>query len=255
MAKTGTILLFFLLASCAHDSPTEEVPDALQLLMNDMQLDHQGIPKGVPDSYDWYQGPRIGYGNFPPDGWTAFLPWGQVYLEKNTILEDEAWFQVKNLQAWYLSKRTGKWIKWVKTSNISGANYSEDFKDDVNVPAQIFTTLNNGITATLKEGYNFHFWDNNGRTTIDPSDINAIWVSLEARMVLDSSGEQNTTAPPKVMMGVGADYWKDTIAPWSNFETNGDVMIGRFRFLTNDWQSYHAHTLTFEQFTTTPPPL
>ncbi len=259
MKKNIVFPILVFLASCSTEGTQDEVfnetSEALQLLSGDMRLKHEGIPSGVPETYNWVEGPRIGYGNFPPEGWNAFLPWGQVYLEKGATPKASTWFQIKNLQAWYLSEKSNTWIEWVNTSTIDGANYAENFQDDANIPADIVVNGINGISSTLQAGYNFHFWNGEGRTSIDPDDIAGIWVSLESRIVQNAEGDENDTEPPKLLMGAGADYWRSLDAPWDNFTTNGDVMIGRFRFLTNEWQTFHAHTLNDQQIRTNPPPI
>ena len=38
-----------------------------------MKLAHEGLPYGVPKSYNWSQRPRVGMGVNLPDGWNATI--------------------------------------------------------------------------------------------------------------------------------------------------------------------------------------
>ena len=51
---------------------------SIEEIINDMKLEHEGRPHGVPDSYDWAFNPRIGTVS-PPSGWSAVMAWGCLY--------------------------------------------------------------------------------------------------------------------------------------------------------------------------------
>ncbi len=266
------VALLFILLLCAcggkDDSPTNPNPGGneqpetplsteLQLALEDMTQPHEGKPKGVLDSDGWGDNPRIGYGNTPPDGWNAVLPWGQVYTDSQGNQSTNTRFQIRNMQLWYLSKTDDTWKKWSSSFNIVGANYAEDFQNDTNIPADIRDEGNNGggMSSTLVEGYNFHFWDSDGRTEIAPNDIAGIWASLESRLILDDSNQADDRGEARLMMSAGADYWENTTAQWDQWKTNGDIFIGRFRYLSPEWQTFYGHTLTETQLKNNPPPL
>lgn len=152
-------LIFFIACEKSVDGEPETVINSLEIIMNDMTLPHEGYPSGLPESMDWAHGPRISYGNNPPDDWTAVIPWGQIYAERAGNPATNARFQIRNMQTWYLSKSDGEWKRWILTSDIDGANYAEDFQDDINIPADIRPESDGGgISASLQPGYNFHFW-------------------------------------------------------------------------------------------------
>ena len=41
-------------------------------------------------------------------------------------------------------------------------------------------------------------------------------------------------AQARYLLCMGADYWTTLDASWSNFTTNGDVGIGRFKYVRPD---------------------
>ena len=228
----------------------------IQTLIDDMAEPHVAYPHGVPNHYHWAYGPAVSYGNHPPADWTAMTSWGQVYApyyQKGKQPRNTR-FQIRNLQTWYLSKSDDRWHRWQRSSDLGGANYREDFVDDVNIPADI-RQEGEGISSTIPPGYNFHFWVNTGRVTIDPADVAGVWSSVEARLILDDPNRRDDRDKAQMMMGVGSDYWKDLAAPWDQWKTNGDIGIGRFRFITNDWQQFNMHTLTEQQIRDNPPPV
>lgn len=56
------------------------------------------------------------------------------------------------------------------------------------------------------------------------------------------------------LFSAGADYWQRVDSEWDQWKTNGDIGIGRFRFIKNEWQVFNMHTLTDEQLRDNPPP-
>ncbi|WP_298545559.1 hypothetical protein [uncultured Aquimarina sp.] len=230
--------------------------NSIQLIKDDMRLPHQGYPSGVPIELGWALQPRISYGNNPPDDWRAMFIWGQVYTDPSGNPSTNTRFQIRNLQAWYLSKTDGKWRLWEKTSSIAGANYAEDFQGDINIPADIRDESNNGggISSTLRSGFNFHFWPNKNRISIDPNDIAGVWVSMESRLVVNEINKPDDRRNARMMLSAGADYWSSLTAEWDQWKTNGDIGIGRFRYITEKWQVFNMHTLSDAQLANNPPP-
>lgn len=236
--------------SAAIDSGV--VPNSLAQIRNDMLLPHEAIPNGT-DGMDWSERPRLAYGNHPPANWTAMITWGQVHAPTTGNPAVNTRFELKDLRCYYLSKSTKKWTEWQWSSQISGANYAEDFQNDLNIPADLRPT-EQGFSAGLQAGYNFHFWVGEGRVDIDPLDIAGVWSAIDGRLILDDPDGPNDMGIARMMLSAGADYWKDRAAEWDQWTTNGDIGIGRFRFLTKDWQTFNMHTLTEEQLRDSPPP-
>ena len=232
---------------------SEVVPNTLAQIRDDMLLPHEAAPRGVPETLDWYSGPRRGYGNHPPKDWSATITWGQVYAAANSTPPENTRFQIKNLRTWYLSKASGNWVNWQTSSRVDGANYAEDFQQDRNEPADLRPEAE-GVSATVRPGTNFHFWPEEGRVTMDPADIEAVWTAIDARLILQDSSKRDDRAEARLLLSAGADYWLNLSAPWDEWKTNGDVGIGRFRFLTPDWQTFNMHTMSDSILANYPPP-
>ena len=259
MKKSVSTFLFLLLYMACSKSPSDleniEAENSLELIADDMNLPHEGYPSGLPESMDWAHGPRLAYGNNPPLDWFAMTPWGQIYADSSGNPATNTRFQIRNMQTWYLSKKDNTWKLWIKSSNIEGANYAEDFQNDVNIPADIENESDGGgISASLQPGYNFHFWPAEGRVTIDPTDIAGVWSSMESRLIVADETLPDDRDAAKLMFSAGADYWLSLDAGWDQWKTNGDIGIGRFRYLTKNWQAFNMHSLTAKQLKNNPPP-
>ena len=231
--------------------------NSVQIIKNDMILPHEGNPSGIGEGSNWYFGPRVGEGNAPPSpDWSAMTAWGQVYnpVGVENIVQNVR-FQIRNIQAWYLSKRDGQWKSWQINQGISGSNYVEDFVDDKSITADIRDESANGggISSTIRRGYNFHFWPAQ-RASMDPTDIAGIWIVAESRLIVDDPSLPDNRGEARLMLSMGGDYWQSLDAQWDQWKTNRDFGIGRFKFITPEWQAFNMHTLTEEQLNTNPPP-
>lgn len=236
------------------DIEEQTIPNTIEIIINDMKLPHEGFPHGVPTTYDWATNPRLGWGNNPPSDWFAMIPQGQVYADQNPVTASNTRIQIKNIQAWYLSKSDNQWKNWEQTSNITGAFFVEDFQDNINQPVSIRSEDTGGISVKLIEGFNFHFWSNENRVTINPIDINGIWISLEGRLILDNLNGVDDRDKANFLCNTGGDYWKNLTVEWDNFESSDDIGIGRFKYLSTQWKTFNMHSLTEEQLRENPPP-
>lgn len=223
------------------ESVDSVIPNSVKAVIEDMTLPHEGVPNGLPETMDWKYAPRLSWGNEPPEDWSAMIPWGQVYRDLNPIEAENTRIQLRQIRAWYLSKATNEWTRWIETSNIEGAYYVEDFAKDVSAPADI-RQEEEGISIRMIDGYNFHFWPAEGRVSMDPTDIRGVWVSIDARLIPDI-GAYDDRCAANFMLSVGADYWKSVSAEWDNFKTNGDIGIGRFKYLNASWITCNMHSL------------
>lgn len=257
--KLSTIfLILLLLASCDNEMSLphkERQPpsNSLATIKNDMTLPHEGVLNGLPTTFDWSKNPRMGWGNNPPSDWFAMIPWGQVYRDTFPITTSNTRIQIKHLQAWYLDNDYN-WVQWAGTSDIYGRHYYENYQDDFNITAQIRNENTGGISIAFLDGYNFHFWAADGRVTMNPNNIKGVWISVEARLILDDSDGVDDRNQANFMLGVGGDYWRNLTASWDNFQSSGDIAIGRMKYLSNEWQAFNMHTLTSEQLDLYPPP-
>lgn len=218
-----------------------------QQAVADMTTAHMAQPRGIADNhFNWEFEPRLNFGHQMPQGWNAFIPWGQVYAAdiQSAKLSARKRVHIRRIQSWYLSKASGQWVEIYNTDQIEGDNYREDFADDVTskVPADIRLEDEGGISVSITDGYNFHFWPAERRIELPAEDIDGIWVGIETRLIHDDASLLASETP--LLISAGADFWKSLDAQWDQFKTNGDLGIGRFRIVESCWSVANMHTLS-----------
>lgn len=224
------------------------------LLAADMIGRHEGRLHGVPDWYDWAAGPRLGMGNDPGD-WEALIPWGQIYEDADGSPARNVRVACRDMAAWVRSRRTGRWTSVVSSVGVDGANYAEDYVDNESKPADLRQEPDGSVSATLGDGYNFHFWTTTGRVEIDPDDIGGVVTLYSARVIVDDPAGPDERDRARYLAGGGGDYWLDVTAGWQDFQTNGDIGIGKARYLDSDWQTLTMSTLPLAVLRRTCPPV
>ena len=242
-----TILLtFFMVWQSSSQTTLDEI-------VNDMKLPHEGLPHGVPASFNWQAKPRVG-ATEPGPGWTAAIAWGQVYEWAGGNPATNTRIQIKDLAMYYLSKKDNKWHLLQSSVRVSGANYVEDFAGDVNKPANMRVEKDGSISTTCGGGYNFHFWPNTGRITIPVNEVAGCFVTVKARLIVNDVNKPDDRDKAKYLMSVGGDWWLSLTAPWDNWKTNWDIGIGRFRFITSEWKSFNMYSVPADTIRKNPPP-
>lgn len=229
--------------------------NSVQNIIDDMKLCGEGIPHGVPDRARWKNCPRIGRGNNPKN-FKAVIPWGQVYQSATEpSLSINTRVNIRNINIWYLSLSTHKWILWTGSIDVQGAHYVEDFVDDVHIPVDSYRNESDGsMSVKMIPNYNFHFWSKSGRVPIDSSDVKAVWSYCEARLIPDDETLPDDRDKASYLLSMGADYWLSLNNRWNGVNSNGDIGIGRFKKITNEWKAYNMHTMDENTIQNNPPP-
>lgn len=230
----------------------------LDTVINDMGLLHDAPPHGVPAAWSWANVPRLGLGNNPGE-WTQFTAWGQIYEAANGNNATNTRLEIKDLEAFYLSRRDNQWHKLQGAmagqsgGKLHGARYVEDFANNENRAADTREEPDGGLSVTLDKGHNFHFYPA-ARAEIDPEDIAGVFATARARTIVADPNQPDDRANARYLMNVGADYWlKD--AHWDHLKNNNDAGIGRFKYVTPAWQSFNMTTLSGVALRRNPPPM
>ncbi len=219
-----------------------------------MTLPHEAKLHGVPDTYDWANGPRMGRGNNAGD-FKAFTAWGQVYESAVGNTATNTRVELRNIRAYLLSKKTNTWVLLQFTKDVEGAAFKEDFANNTSVEPQARREPDGSVSVTAGGGYNYHFWPSSGRATIDPADIAGVFTTVQARLILDDPAKPDDREKAQYLLGMGGDYWLSLTAQWQpDWSTVGDAAIGRMRFVTTEWQSFNMTTLSAEEIRKNPPP-
>jgi hypothetical protein len=153
-----------------------------------------------------------------------------------------------------LSKRDGQWYLLQSSTRVEGAAFREDFAGNVNKAADIRYEPDGSISVKAGQGYNFHFWTPS-RASIDPNNVAGIFTTVQARLVTDNPQQADDRFQARYLLGMGGDYWLSMTAKWDNWKTNGDIGIGKFKYVTTSWQAFNMTTLSADQIRQNPPPL
>jgi len=246
------IAFCLLFGSCIIIDPFSEPIDDLSALKlnrydleNDMYLNHEGIPSGVPDYIGWKKKPASTYGNNIPDDWNAILAWGQVYADETLPNPDKQFprirVHIRDIQL-YIYYGNGVWKLMQEDLYPDGHLYAESFANNENKQANIVKEKGGGISIQAGSGFNFHFWSH--RSLIEDRNIKGIFVVCKARLI----GTQKYFKPSKYLICMGGDYWRNlTVQYESDYSNNNDIAIGRFKYVTPEWQYYTMHTFTKQE--------
>lgn len=249
-AGLGSALLL-LIGGCTTIPQMPRAPqnELRELLLKDMQLPHEQPPNGLPENWNFGRSGRVGMGNQPGD-FRAFIPWGQIYKVRGGQVSPGTQVEIRHMLACVLPKGAGaRWTLLSEADGVTGRAYVEDYKDNQSRDTPIWQ-LPGGVTRMqFLDGYNLHFWSAGGRVDIDPSNIQGLYVLMQARWVEGTGG----TSPPPLMFSVGADYWRSKTAKWDQQKANNDAAIGRFRMLGADWRTFTAATVGAEILDRYPP--
>jgi len=237
-----------------NDSISAQI-NSLTTIIDDMKLPHEGIPHGIPLSYDWAKKPRINWGN-DPKGFSALQAWGQIYEDTSGNYANNTRVQVRNLKAYILNKKDNKWHLIQSSLDVEGMEFAEDFNDNKNRPPDIRNEPDEGISVRTGGGNNFHFWTIGGRANIALMEIGGIFITIQARLVLQDPKLPDDRSKARYLLSVGADYWKDLTIEWhGTYVNNGDVGLGRFKYVTSDWNAYNMISISEEEIKLYPPPV
>lgn len=219
-------------------------------LLNDMYLPHEDVPAGVPDIYEWKKGPASSYGIDIPKGWNAVVSWGQVYAVDSEPNPDIDFplvsVHIKDLKL-FIYRKNRTWKLFLDDQNPIGEMYTEDFEDYPDKPyiqeAALVKEEGGGISVKAGSGYNFHFYSDR-KAIVNRNNIAGVFVVCKARLV----GTENYDIVPKYLLNVGGDWYRSIRSSHNmDLSNNGDIAIGRFKYVTPEWQYFIMHTFSEEE--------
>ena len=245
-------------------STGSKVVDAQVLLAMNYASAHEALPNTSADDV-WKDRPRDGHmatiptqncpdcasgthaGNYQAGSlWSTFGQWATIYKIKDTDLVENVGVEITDFKMWRYNTSTNKWVL-VNEGFDYGAFYHEAFWDDGSAPLNDHKILSSDrktykcLMDSQTSGRCFHpfspqiNWANVGFS----DNTNPCYVVSQAKVRLikwDKDGSDNR-ASANLCANVGGDYWIYKGAQFDNqWRHNGDIRIGYFKKLTNDWQ-------------------
>jgi hypothetical protein len=203
---------------------------------------HEALPAGVPGGYDWRARSRRHAGNTAPAGFAAYTGWAQAFWAEGAPVGTQR-LELRQMQT-LLCVQTAAGPVWqrVQKGGIEGASFRADFAGDDNVPAEKLQP----DAATLRVGFGasraFHFWPRQGRVVLGSLPLCGMIVMFQARAVAPDGQGLPTDTPPTLLVGAGADFWRDVSVAWDNFRTNAPVGSGQLRLVQPQWRWFGMAT-------------
>jgi hypothetical protein len=225
-----------------------------RLIAKDMVGKHQGRMHGVPRSYNWAEGPRVGRGH-RPGKYRAMSVWGSIYEDAKGSPARNVRVACRDIQGWALSRSTGRWRRVVGSREVFGANYVEDFSGNASIPADLRDEPGGAVSATLGNGYNFHFFPNRPRRWIDGADLAGVVTLYSAKVIVDDPDGPDERHLARYLATAGGDYWLDKSVGTEDGVTVDDIGIGKARYLDSTWTTVTMSTIGIRQLSANPPPV
>jgi len=220
-----------------------------------MYTPHQGTAAGLPNDYDFAQGPLLKKAPeiFFQEGWfTATTVWGQVYRDDDyTLVATNTRVELQNLRYFYHTISDNTWHElWNEQIITDGAGYCADYHDDTTVNISRFEVDGN-ISCVPTATRCFHFYSEQIEI-LNSSDIDHVLTSCQARMILDNPEDgTDDRANAHYLVAMGADKWRYLNAPWlPDFSNNGDIGMGHFTVVPNDGSWVTVNFSTVKNLTT-----
>lgn len=233
-------------------------------VVRDMKLRNDFVLKGYERfEHGWYVGPGINLmGNDPSftnnPSWSIFyknatylgkvaklvLPWvvifdGVDHAASNTAVE------IRNMRTYVKSRSVGKWVLRGGPASTTGLYYG---KPSTNLPDRREVVVRKSSTSSTisvpqDRGYFWHGWSSAGRSTIEPDDVAAVFVTVQARLVVEDTGKEDDVAKAQLGLQVGADYY---LTPTNTYPEAYAPAVGvnRTKTITGDWQAFNFTTFS-----------
>jgi hypothetical protein len=247
----------------AEEAPSGSSLNSLDTIVGDMRELNDFKLRGYEnEAYGWYVGPgsthmgnNATFRNSPH--WSTFgndssytgttaqamLPWLAVFDGVNHNASNVA-VEFRNMRTYYKSKSSGEWRLLGGPAKATGTVYG---KAGSGIGPRGDTVVNSTeTTSTIRMGDDsrtyWHGWWDIGVKSIEPWDIDAFFVTIQARLVVadPSGGDQRGQA--ELGLQVGADYYLETTTDYASIAPN--IGISRTKKLTGDWQAFNYATLS-----------
>jgi hypothetical protein len=209
----------------------------------------QAYPAGVPRTYSWCAG-TPGDSRPPPPGFTAVTGWGQVYNKVGASTEPpkSARIEIARTHTYVRLKATGDWrlVQNQTEDRMEGGHFVGDFSENRAIPMTIDTGPDGIASMDLPPiGYNNHFWIV-PRGTFPADSVDGVYVRMQMRI---------TSPNAAVVANVGADWWRDSSAPFvEGFSNNPGAGVSNWVVLTEHWSTLHFYSIGSLELRAGPPP-
>ena len=260
--------------------------NTVDTIVNDMRLRNDLVLRGYEDkTTGWYVGPgHVMMGNDPrlsnsPSWWKSYnsgnvsseylkalLPWVVLFDGVGDAATNTR-VQIRNFRAFYKSKSSGQWVSLGVSAGAEGYVYGKSSLFGATTPEN--RRVSSDGSAEIKppedRNYAWHGWWQKSRATINPTDIAAVFITLQSRLTVDDPSKPDDRAKARLLIQVGSDYYRDVNTNWGFIVPS--IATSRSKLVTPEWQAFSATTfsdvgvqepgggITEAAFRAAPPPL
>jgi len=243
--------------------------NTIDTIINDMTLENDSRLDGIPN-FLWATGPQPAavlmgadprgskmqswWLNMPSvlaqykdsDLWSAYVQWFIVFEGVGNGANNVR-VEVRNPRTYYLSRSTNTWN--VVGGLLPGSSWFQAWKTDLlwandNVDARRNADGSVAIKINRGSPYATHGIWPQGKIDISPivADIRALFVTVQARLVVDNPALPDDRASANLLMHVGGDYYPDMSATAAtSFPPSAG--LSRSKRITSNWQSFNFATI------------
>jgi hypothetical protein len=236
--------------------------NSVQEIENDMRMLNEGALLGVNPSFGFAKGPGyVVMGNTPrgtntpgwfkraehslrrPDYWNAILPWFVLFEGVGNEATNTR-IQIRNLKAFYKSKADGQWKLWGVSNDYGGSNCPQGSNYAACTgPSDKRAEPDGGVSFRPIPGMNFHGWWQLGRMPINPTDVAAVFVTAQTRLIQDTGSRPADRHKAKYLVHIGADYYPTPTYVFGSQAAPG-VGLSRSKYITQDWRPVNFMTFS-----------
>ena len=95
-----------------------------------------------------------------------------------------------------------------------------------------------GISVTVGNGYNFHFYAPQ-RAPFHANRVAGIFTTVEARLIVDDTKLRDDRDRARILINMGCDLWETLSNELPASQPAPEVGLGRFKYVTKNWQSFN----------------
>jgi hypothetical protein len=227
---------------------------AIDDCVNDMNWNHEGIPRGLPDNSGWKYKGRILFPGSNGSGYNQIVHWGTVYEPDygNTAANTRVHLRNNVLyvrwgSTWYLQQQFNR---------VDGGHYREDFgnnnqnwrpgdRRDEGDGSSVRAGSRSDASKGGGLGRNYHFYAFT-RKSINTGH-NGVCAWTDFRLVKHNATGVDDRGSARYLVNVGADFYNNNVY-------KGDVAIGRLKYGQTGWRRVYMHNLTESAMRANPPP-
>lgn len=261
IVKIGGVILIIL---SFLNSLNAQVQVSVQDIINDMYLPSDACTHGT-EAMSWGCANAIvdANGECPRrnnkgEWFKAMTVWGQAYIPREGSTAVNTRLQIRNIVTKQLYK-SGNWHT-VQTGQPQGAAYVENFAGNANKGANARDeSVNGGGVSVIVgvgewSGYNYHFWPEGSRASVNIDSVVGVYTSCEARLIIDNPNKPDDRNQCKNLLAIGGDWWLNlTTGFLPDWSANSGFGGGRAKFATTEWQSYNMCILDSAAIRANPP--